>query len=486
MSNFGIGTNRKVKAIVFISLLGVIMIWVIKVFVMDHPFGFWRSALELPSDYQVKVNHLLKLSDSLKEVDIDRALEYAREADKIVEDEDLSLLRPKVYETEGILYHNKSDYPKALNMFLKANTLYEDLLRKSPDDLSLKLVHGDCLNHIAKVYFDLDSKEKALEYLQSSLRIYKKLDNKSRIASGMRNLGGIYFSKKMYNRALELYLEALQYYEKPGAQSGLDILYSNIGATYMVIGKPEKSIHYLENAEREYLKALKQDTANSRLLKGLSQVYYNKACYFKRLNDDRAYEEYLLKSLKVVENIYAPEESGSPTLNLHKLYSDKGDFKRAYYYLLSYQNIHDSLFNIEKATRISELEKQYEFARVQQDYELNKRKSELKYWMILSGMLFLLIIIIVFLNRQRNKTKRAELEKERLDIKRTVLESQINMKEAILRTKEKELKSLASQIVEKDHNISSLEQSVNKINACLVNEVNHEKINDILKAPVHH
>lgn len=482
MSIFGIGRNIKLKAVLFFSLLGVIAILMIMVFVVNHSSGFFGAVMPLQNDHQVSVNHLLKLSDSLKEVDIDRALKYVYEAENIAEEECLSSLRPKIYETEGILYQNKSDYPKALNRFMKANALYEDLLRDTPHDSSLILANGDCLNHIAKVYFDLDRKEKAMEYLQSSLTLYRKLDNKSRLASGMRNLGGIYFGKKMYNRALESYFDALQYYESPGAQGGLDILYSNIGATYMVISKPEKSIQYLEKAEQEYSKALKQDTSNSRLMKGLSQVYYNKACYYKRMNNNRAYEQYLLKSLKVVENIYAPEESSSPTLNLNKFYSEKGDFKRAYAYLLSYQDIHDSLFNIEKATQISELEKQSEFARVQQDYELNKRKSELKYWMILSGMLFSLIIIIIFLNRQRNRTRKAELEKERLEIKGTVLESQINLKESLLHTKEKELKNLAAQIVEKDYNISNLEESVDKINACLINEVNHEKINDILKS----
>lgn len=481
MSNVRFWNNMKVKAVLLIALLIVITVLVIKVFVVDHPSGFWGAALELPSDHQVKVNQLLNLSDSLKEVDIERAFEYVCEADEIVEDEDLSLLRPKVFETKGILYQNKSDYLKALNMFMKATTLYENLLRKAPHDSSLKLVYGDCLNHIAKVYFDLDRKDKALEYLQSSLKIYKELDNKSRIASGMRNLGGIYFSNKMYNRALELYHQVLQYYNELGVQEGLDILYSNMGAAYLVIGKPEKSIQYLDKAEHEYLKAREKDTSNSRLIKGLSQVYYNKACYFSRMNNDMDYEKYLLKSLKVLNNIYAPEESGSPTLNLHILYSKKGDFKQAYHYLLLYQNIHDSLFNIEKVTKISELEKHYEFARAQQNYELQNRKSELKYWMILSGMLFLLIIIIIFFNRLRNKARKVELEKDKLSIKGTILESQININEAVLSTKENKLKKLASQIVEKNNSISSLQESVNKVNAYFIKEVKHEKITDILK-----
>jgi len=62
-----------------------------------------------------------------------------------------------------------------------------------------------------------------------------------------------------------------------------------------------------------------------------------------------------------------------------------------------------------------------------------------------------------------------------------VLKSQIKLKENKLKLKEKELKSLAFQIVEKDHSINGLQEGINKMNTYLINEVYHDKISDIWK-----
>jgi DNA-binding CsgD family transcriptional regulator len=343
----------------------------------------------------------------------------------------------------------------------------------------LLLEYGDCLHNISEVYFSLNRTEKTLEYLKASLNVYRKLNNTSRLAKGARSMGSIYYSNEMYEQALESYFEVLKYY-RSAKNDDIYIVYLNIGATYFTLNEFEKGVRFLKLAEKECLFALETNPSNSVVRKVLSIVYYNKAYYFHSImEDEKAYLSYLHKSIDVLENLYTPE-SDAPLLKLHRLYGEKGEFNQAYKYLTLHQNIHDSLFNIEKTTQINELEYQYATYKQQQENELKKRKTELKYWMALSGMLFLLIIILIVLNRQKNKTKKVQLEKQGLVVKGIQLESQINVKDKTLSKKEKELKNLATKIIEKDKSIGKLQDYVNKVNTSLMDKVKHLNINELL------
>lgn len=471
---------RLKEIVIYFSIIGFVLL-INKPIKANEFSDSLTEQLQLIDNNQQKIDYLVNLSLSLQQVDIEKAFESLEKAQYLVDKMESDLLQANVFTAKGVLHENRSDYPMALDMFLKAIINYEEYLSVQTTDSIAKLNYGNCLNNLGEVYFSLERKDKAMEYLQRSIEIYKELQNKKRLAFGLRNLGGIYFSNKMFIQALDIYLEALKYYQELGVEEGLPSLYSNIGAAYFTSDQLEPSIEYLNIAENKFLKAMELDPFNTELNKGISLVYYNKACYFNELNDKKAFEQYLLKSLEILDSVYSPRESSPPALNLHQLYGIRGDFQKAYHYLLLYQSIHDSLFNINKSNKISQLEKQYEFAKVQQDYELEKRKVELVYWMVLSVMLFVLIVIMLFFNQLRSKNRKVKVEKEKLAMDEIILKSQIKLKEDKLRLREKELKSLAIQIVEKDHNISGLQDGVNKMNTYLLKEVNHEKINDIWK-----
>ncbi|MBI9066814.1 MAG: tetratricopeptide repeat protein [Salinivirgaceae bacterium] len=471
----------RIKDIIIYFSIIVVLIFNQKNIEANQVYDSVDVRLQLITDNQAKIDYLLNLSIIFQQIDIEKAFESLEKAQFLVDKMDYDLPQANIFTAKGVLYKNRSDYPRAMDMFLKAIINYEEYLTDNKSDSIARLEYGNCLNYMGEVYFSLGRKDKAMEYLQSSIVIYKQLDNKKRLAFGLRNLGGIYFSNKMFIKALEIYLEALKYYQELGVEEGLPSLYSNIGAAYFTSDQLELSIDYFNIAEHKYLKAMEHDSCNTNWNKGISLVYFNKACYYNVLHNQKAYEQYLLKSLNILDSIYAPKESCAPALNLHQLYGTKGDYKKAYNYLLLYQSIQDSLYNIKKTNKISQLEKQYEFTKVQQDFELEKRKVELVYWMALSIMLFVLIVIILFFNQLKGKNRKVKIEKEKLAMDEIILKSQIKLKENKLKLKEKELKSLAFQIVEKDNSINGLQEGVNKMNTYLINEVNHEKISDIWK-----
>ena len=425
---------------------------------------------------------LLKEADSLKEYDLNSALQKSEEAEKIVKGHRLDSLLPKVYMTQGKLFIHNAEYPKALQKLLAAETDYEQLLEKNEESVSLKRGMASCLQKISEVHFELNRLDKALEYIDACLILYKELDDSSQIAKATSNLGAIYFKMELYEEALDTYFEVLEYYTSSGERQGLQTLYSNIGSANLILKNLDVSIEYLNLAEAEILLALASDKDNNVLIKELSQVYYVKSIYYYMLEDQDSYGEYLHKSLEVLGDNYAPIDANAPLFTLHKFYNKKGDYKKAYDYLLMHQAVKDSLFNIKNTSRIHQLEKEQALFKKQRAYELEKGKTERLYWISLAGLLMVILIILLFLNQQKKKIITATEEKKRLNKIKSSLENVINAKEEILIKKEREVKRLASKIVAKNKNINTLQDHVDQIDRSLRNDINHKKIKDMIKS----
>lgn len=473
--------NTKIKVLIPVVLLGVMLILIAYSIISGNSIITRKVHKDYSNTDYHRVNKLLNLSDSLKETSIDSALFYAIKAEKLCKEFALLDKLPRAYTVTGNLFKYKSDYPQAMSKFMLALPLYEEMVVGTAAEISLMLEYGDCLNSVGEVYFNMGRNDKAEEYLNASIEVYRKIDNKTRLAKSTVNLGSIYYNSGEYELALQTYLSILEFYSHSDEIERIQTLYMNIGVTYFTLEKPEEGIHYFNLAEEECLKTIKQNPENNTLRKVLSNVYHSKAHYFyPNRNDKESYENYLYKAIDVLESPYTVE-SVLPLLKLHQLHSNDSNYEKAYEYLLLLQSVNDSLFNIEKTTQINELESRYAMFKEQQEHELRERKTELRYWMILSGMLFLVIIILIILNRQRNRARKMEIEKQRLIIKSIGLEHQVIEKDEILAEKEKELKSLAKKILEKNESIGSLQSQMKRISSSVMGNVKYLKTNELLK-----
>lgn len=466
-----------------ISLVSVLAVGMFLWFLFPQFYSGLNGKFENANIYKSQtVEKLLLETDSLQKYDINAALEKELKTEKLVKRKGMDSLLPKVYVIQGDIYSKRLEYPQALKQLLAAEIAFEQLLHQNREDISLKRDYAECLNKISEVYFHLERLDRALEYIGTSLKFYKEINDLQQIAKTTRNLGGIYFKEGRYEEALVAYLKVLEYSNSVDYKEDIQVLYLNIGATYLILERPEKSIEYFNLAEAEILKAINSDGKNNKLAKELSKVYYNKACYYYLIDNQNSYSTFLHKSLSVLDSIYAPAEADAPVLNLHRLYKEKGDFKMAYHYLLMYQDIKDSLFNIKNATRIHQLEKEHELYKNQRSYEIEKRETERQYWILLAAMLLVLLAILLYSNRQKRKIISAAKEKKKMTEIQSVLESEITAKEESLIKKEKEVKGLASKIVAKNQSLHSLRDHMDQIDRTLRNDINHKKIRDMIKS----
>lgn len=465
----------------FILMAGVIAIVVSIGFLFpNHLFGWKNDAKE--KEGISSVQELIRLADSLKPYHIEAAKEKTTLAEKIVKQNGLDSLYPKVYMAQAELFLKNSEYPEALEKLMAAESFYRGALVLDDKKSNSQKIHlANCLQKISEVHFKLDRLDKSLEYIEAALKIYRELDDPYYIARATSNLGAIYFKQELYNEALSTYLEVLKYYKLSGEKVNLQTLYSNIGSANLILKNMDTSIEYLDMAETAILTAIDADPNNKAMDKELSQVYYIKSIYYYMVENQDLYEDYLHRSWEVLGDSYAPADAKAPLFTLHRLYSKKGDYEKAYNYLLMHQEINDSLFSTKNTSRIFQLEKEHELLENQRTYQLAKQKSERFYWTVLAGLLVVVLIILLFLNRQKRKIIQANKEEKRLNTIKSSLETELYVKEEILIKKESEVKKLASNIVAKNESINSLQDHVDQINRSLHNDISHKKIGDMIK-----
>jgi tetratricopeptide (TPR) repeat protein len=109
---------------------------------------------------------------------------------------------------------------------------------------------------IADIYYDLGSIvcrlgewDKAIEYYEKDLEIFKKLGDLHGIAQTYNNLGLVYDSKGEWDKAIEYYEKSLEIKEKLGDKLNLMNVYNNLALWYEKMNQEEKAKQYCQKSE---------------------------------------------------------------------------------------------------------------------------------------------------------------------------------------------------------------------------------------------
>jgi len=348
----------------------------------------------------------------------------------------------------GLLHYFKSEYATALTHYNQASEIY----KKLNDPIN----HANLLNRIAMTYWSLGINDKALAFALESIKEREKTAKPSQLATGYNNIGAIYKDLGENDKALEYYRKALVAFQLVGDSLGIPSAMTNIGSYFNQLNNLDSALYYYE-------KALTISEAVGDKLQS-SKTKHNIGLVYKEMEQFDTAVTYIQDYLKYCKSIESKEGIAIANLNLGNIYLEKGELKKAEgflneslsvakslgqlrtlqsvyatrsklqeregdtqlafaYYKLSSQ-LNDSIFNIEKAKTITEMETKYETERKEQentllkkDIELEKRKSS--YLIVLSIILVLagVVSIALFYFIRRNtlyKKKLTELESEQL------------------------------------------------------------------------
>lgn len=329
----------------------------------------------------------------------DSAAYYYLEAARIAESTGAENQLSTIWYNVGIAYSAMEDYENAKIYVLKSLEINEKL--GHIEGLANNYVH---LGNTAIIEEDLDQ---ALFYLKKADSLKTILGDRHGLANIYNGYGEIYEKKGQYARAVASYKEAMKFYREQEHALGMIISLKNIA-----------DIYSLQNSF------------------STARVYYDSALQIAVSSGYRTEEK----------NIF---------LDISTNYYRSGDYRSAYDYFETYKEVSDSIFNLERAEKIAELELKYEKEKDQaeilrlandnlvKENALQLKQSQQKITIYVGISLLIIILLIALYIRQKAVKDRAIAEQR---IKRLEEEKKVLAAKALVEGQENERKRIAQEL----------------------------------------
>ncbi|WP_299438623.1 tetratricopeptide repeat protein [uncultured Aquimarina sp.] len=308
-----------------------------------------EKKLEIATTDSLKIDALLNLGVYQLRRDFNKVESYTNEILDIFETEnleyDINLQRAEVFQQLGILNRKRSKYSKALKYYLDAQNIfleYNDSLNLSSNyhnignvfkfqkeyrksinvfkkaiainkKLAIPKKIGDNYNAIGSSYRRINKIDSASYYYEKAYKKYKEAGYEEGVYRVISNKAQILSRQKKYSEALSLQLQYLEFVEKTGIKEAIATAHYNLAQTYNYLEQFNKAIYHVDQS----IIIAKKEKIGRRL-----------AVSYKR------------KSLS---------------------YFKMKQFEEALEYYRKYARANDSVFNLQKAKEIREIELQYEF-----------------------------------------------------------------------------------------------------------------------------
>lgn len=336
---------------------------------------------------------------------------------------------------------------------------------------------ASALNNIGLIYWNKGEFDLAVEYFNRSLILFEEIDFQRGIANTFNNIGLIYYQQKRYNKAISYHLKALEkrleiddqygigasysnlalayddleifdsvyYYsylsiankELIGDKYGLAITYNNLAATYQYQDIYDSAIMY-------YVKSVKKYRELDNMGRCASSLY-NLGELYRQYNKYRNAEKVYFEAMNYAEEADAKNLLYKIYAGISVLKEKSGDYKTAYEFLEKRNEIHDSIYKVEKDEKIAMIQEKYESEKKDKELALlseKKAQAELKVsnrnkWIAALGAGTVSIVLLALLLIQRGKRK-AQQEKD----KAIIAEKESGI-EAVIAAQENERRKIA-------------------------------------------
>lgn len=317
---------------------------------------------------------------------LDSSLFYLKIASKISNKNKFNGLKGQVLNAEGQIEARKTNYDIALSKFKKASIILE-----KENDLQGELASN---GNIGTIYFQQNKLEEALPYYLKSIDLCrKKKSYKSEIIFNF-NISLIYYQLKLYDKSLKYCFNAMKIKENNDLDKFFNTeLFNQIGAVYYQkkdkiraieyfnkslkiaieskkvlnqilalnnIGELNLEINKITIAEKNFNDALKLLNSLETELEEFASIYISLAKVKLLQKKNSKGLDFAKKGLDFAKKQKQIEFERDAYSILSKLYSQKNNFKQAYFNSKQFKKLSDSLTNIESTTLVQEIETKYQ------------------------------------------------------------------------------------------------------------------------------
>lgn len=126
----------------------------------------------------------------------------------------------------------------------------EKVLKNMASDESVEITRrqGFLFSRKGTIYQDKGELDRALDYYERSLKVFKRDEYKENIAEALNNIGTIYDERGNHIKALEYYQQSLALREEIGNGQDIAKCLNNIGIVHWMQGDFDQSIEYTEQS----------------------------------------------------------------------------------------------------------------------------------------------------------------------------------------------------------------------------------------------
>lgn len=303
----------------------------------------------------------------------------------------------------GVIHQEMGNYNQALEFQFKALSILDTY--ENPKYLAMTL------NNIAIVYEKLKNYPKTIHYLIKAIQIHKQNGDEYFLGKCYANLASAYKKTGDLTKSDDYLKKALTIFIRFGDKSSEAGIYNSMGMNLRARKKDQEALQF-------YLKAFElskeiQDNSGVRL------YGHNISCV---LTDQKKYKEaekYELASLKETEKSSVAQLMLCYR-QLATIYGYLNQGKNVELYMNKYTSLKDSVFNVEFANQIGEMEVKFQTEKTKRELAEQKEKaaqnelkseSRKKWLLVIGGIAVFLLGTTIWIYRSQ-KTKRINQQRE--------------------------------------------------------------------------
>jgi signal transduction histidine kinase len=290
-----------------------------------------------------------------------KGIDYMQQALAVAEK---SRIKPKLagcYNTLGNVYNLEGNFVLALEYYQKAVKIHEELKNKQGMAIAL--------SNMGRVYNWLKDYEKVVIYLQKALAIKQETQDRQGIVFSLQEIAIAYDRLGNHTLAINYYRQALEFNDLLFVKEKA-VIQSNMGFAYMKQDKYDSAKVYFQIA-RQKLEELEAKYNLAYTFDGLAKLSIRQNKYNEAV-------EYALKGMalaKQIKDIWTIKELAE---TLARAYKGTQQYDKALEYHELFKQIQDSLFTVDKAKAIANLEAKDELRRKQEAFVLLEKDKNLE------------------------------------------------------------------------------------------------------------
>jgi len=346
------------------------------------------------------------------------AREYYNKALAIFDKQEDYEGKASIYNNLGNIYENQGDYDSALENYYKILNISEEMGNKN--------LQSAAHTNIAVIHYRHKDYDRSIEHFEKSFALKEEIDDVRGMALLLMNMSSVYFGQseieecsvkknKLIKKAIESLQESIEIRKKLNDPYGLSLCYNSLGQIYNKIGNIPLALDYL-NRSLEISKSINNKRGKVFVYRNFAEVYYKQKEYNKSIFN-------ALRGLELAEEMESLADQKAILFYLMKAYSAIGESEIISKYLDQYSVVSDSLFSISRAESVAEMETRYQTEKKEKEIELLNRDKELQNLKInktrrerntfIVSVIILSVFVLLLYKLYNNRKKVALITKEK-------------------------------------------------------------------------